>query len=153
MGEIVGIARDTLLTCLASAEDYHPSKFVAHLRSEDAASVGVEGSGEVLTEVVFVPESGSRRGDVFRLLGVDTLPRSSSVVGTVSSAPTGELESEDYTRFTNRGRVHIVAFPPYDEESWRVYTSDGKERGLSVVDAEFDDDDGGWLDVLSRVRR
>jgi proteasome lid subunit RPN8/RPN11 len=151
--DVVGIADEALETVLASAEDRHPAKLVAHLRATDAAEVGVEADGEVLTEVVFVPDSGSRQGDVFRVLGVDTLPRRASIVGTVASVPTGELEGEDYTRFTNRGRVHVVVFPPYDEGSWRAYTSDGEERGLGVVDAEFDDGDGGWLGVLSHLRR
>lgn len=151
--KVVGIARETLETALASADDSHPGRFVAHLRATDVGEVGVEGGGKVLTEVVFAPESGARRGDVFRLLGVDTLPRSSSIVGTVASAPSGELEGEDYTRFTNRGRVHVVVFPPYDEDSWRAYTSDGEERELGVVEAEFDDEDGGWLGVLSSLSR
>jgi len=145
MGEVVGIARDTLLTALASSEDYHPRKFVAHLRSTEASKVGVEAEGEILTEVVFAPES--KQDDVFDTLGVDALPRSASVVGTVASAPTDELEGEDYTRFANRGRIHIVTFPPYDEDSWRVYDSDGAERNLDVFDVEFEDDDEGWLNL------
>jgi proteasome lid subunit RPN8/RPN11 len=147
---IVGIARETLLTALASADDSHPDKFVAHFRATDAGDVGVNRDGRVLTEVVFAPDSGARRGDVFRVLGVDTLPRRSSIVGTVASAPSGELESEDYTRFTNRGRVHVVVFPPYDEGSWQAYTSDGAERELEVVEAEFDET--SLLDVLSPFR-
>jgi proteasome lid subunit RPN8/RPN11 len=145
MGEVAGIARDTLLTALASSEDYHPRKFVAHLRSTEASKVGVEADGDVLTEVVFAPES--KQDDVFDTLGVDALPRGASVVGTVASAPSGELKSEDYTRFANRGRVHIVTFPPYDEDSWRVYDSDGAERNLDVFDVEFEDDDEGWLNL------
>ncbi len=156
--DVVGIARDTLLTALASSEDYHPRKFVAHLRSERARDVGVEREGEVLTEVIFTPES--KQSDTFDTLGVDSLPRSSSIVGTVASAPSGEAESEDYTRFANRGRVHIVTVPPYEDDvdSWRVYDSDGAERELEVVDADFDDGeqkdggDGGWLDLGSGGR-
>ncbi len=151
MTEIVGVAHETLLTALASSEDYHPRKFVAHLRATDASKVGVERDGRVLTEVVLAPES--KPADVFRVLGVDALPRSTSIVGTVASAPSGELESEDYTRFTNRGRVHIVTFPPYDEGTWRAYTSDGKERELDVVEAEFEDDSGGLLDLDFRFTR
>ena len=147
---IAGIARETLLTALASAEDSDPDRFVAHLRATDACDVGVDSDGRVLTEVVFAPDSGTRRGDVFRVLGVDTLPRSASIVGTVASAPSGELESEDYTRFTNRGRVHVVVFPPYEEGSWKAYTSDGTERGLEVVDAEFEEK--GLFDMLSPFR-
>jgi proteasome lid subunit RPN8/RPN11 len=149
-GDVVGIARETLDTALASASDSHPRNFVAHLRATDAREVGLDRDGRVLTEILFAPESGSRRGDVFRVLGVDSIPRSASVVGTVASAPSGELEGEDYTRFTNRGRVHIVVFPPYDEDSWKAYTSDGEERGLGVFDIEFDET--GWLDVLSPFR-
>lgn len=145
MGEVVGIARDTLLTALASSEDYHPRKFVAHLRSTEASKVGVDTDGDVLTEVVFAPES--KQDDVFDTLGVDALPRGASVVGTVASVPSGELKSEDYTRFANRGRVHIVTFPPYEEDSWRVYDSDGAERNLDVFDVEFEDDDEGWLNL------
>jgi len=143
--DVVGIARDTLLTALASSEDYHPRKFVAHLRSERARDVGVEREGEVLTEVIFTPES--KQSDTFDTLGVDSLPRRSSIVGTVASAPTGEPEGEDYTRFANRGRIHIVTFPPYKDDpgSWCVYDSDGAERELEVFDVEFKDDEG-WLD-------
>ncbi|MDZ7688284.1 MAG: hypothetical protein U5J64_06095 [Halobacteriales archaeon] len=145
MSRVVGIARDTLLTALASSEDYHPRKFVAHLRSTDASKVGVEEDGEVLTEIIFTPES--KTDDVFDTLGVDALPRRASIVGTVASAPSGELEGDDYTRFTNRGRVHIVAFPPYDEESWHAYDSDGAEIDLDVFDVDFEDDEDGWLDL------
>lgn len=151
--EIVGIAHDTLLTALASSEDYHPRKFVAHLRSTEASEVGVEADGEVLTEVVFAPES--KQDDVFDTLGVDALPRRASIVGTVASAPTGEPESEDYTRFANRGRVHIVTFPPYedDPDSWDVYDSDGAERELEVFDVDFDDDEEGWLNLDFKFTR
>lgn len=148
---IAGIARETLETALASAQDSHPGRFVAHLRATDADELGINADGRVLTEIVFAPESGRRPGDVFRVLGVDALPRRSSIVGTVASAPTGELEGEDYTRFTNRGRVHIVVFPPYDEDSWNTYTSDGDERELRVIDVDFEDD-AGILDVLSPFR-
>ena len=148
--DIVGIARETLLTALASAGDSDPERFVAHLRATEARNIGVDRDGRVLTEVVYVPDSGNRRGDVFRVLGVDSLPRRSSIVGTVASAPSGELEGEDYTRFANRGRVHVVVFPPYEEDSWQAYTSDGAERELDVVDAEFDET--GLLDVLSPFR-
>lgn len=150
-GRVFGIARDTLLTALASAEDCHPRKFVAHLRSDSMSDVGLEREGEVLTEVIFTPESKS--GDVFDTLGVDSLPRRSSIVGTVASAPSGEPESEDYTRFANRGRVHVMAFPPYDEGSWRAYNSDGEERDLEVVDIEFEDDETGWLNLDFRFTR
>jgi len=151
--EVVGIARDTLLTALASSEDYHPRRFVAHLRSTEASKVGVEADGEVLTEVVFAPES--KQDDVFDTLGVDALPRSASIVGTVASAPTGEPESEDYTRFANRGRVHVMTFPPYEDNagSWRVYDSDGAERELEVFDVEFVDDEDGWLSLDFRFTK
>lgn len=149
--EIVGIARDTLLTALASSEDYHPRKFVAHLRSTKASKVGVEADGDVLTEIVFAPES--KQDDVFDTLGVDALPRRASIVGTVASAPSGEPESEDYTRFANRGRVHVVTFPPYEEESWRAYDSDGAERELDVFDVDFDDADEGWLNLDFKFTR
>ncbi|MGK2230196.1 MAG: proteasome lid subunit RPN8/RPN11 [Methanobacteriota archaeon] len=148
--DVVDIACQTLDTALASADDSHPSKFVAHLRATDARDLDVDSDGRLLTEIVFAPESGSRRGDVFRVLGVDAVPRSASIVGTVASAPSGELEGEDYTRFTNRGRVHVVVFPPYDEGSWRAYGSDGAERELRTFDVEFDET--VWLDVLSPFR-
>lgn len=143
MNVIVGIARETLQTAVASSEDSYPRKFVAHLRATEAEELDVEADGKVLTEIVFAPES--KRGDTFDVLGVDTLPRSSSILGTVASAPSDELESEDYTRFTNRGRIHIVVFPPYDEDSWRAYNSDGAERELDVFEVDFSDDEG-WLD-------
>ncbi len=149
----VGIAKDTLLTALASSEDYHPQKFVAHLRATDASKLGVDAEGEVLTEVIFVPESDS--DGIFDLLGVDSLPRGASIVGTVASAPRGEPESDDYTRFANRGRVHILTFPPYEDDaaSWQAYDSDGKERELDVFDVEFEDDDEGWLNLDFKFTR
>ncbi len=167
MTDVVGIARETLETALASAEDLDPEKFVAHLRSvpapeldieQDGGNGGVDGEdaplydgdvdvdGEVLTEVVYVPES--KPADVFRVLGVDVLPRSSSIVGTVASNPDGgEPTSEDYTRFANRGRVHVMLYPPYDSDCWRAYTSDGEQRPLEVYDVEFpeEEDEGSWL--------
>lgn len=142
MKDIVGIARETLRTAVASSEDSHPRKFVAHLRATDAGELDVEADGKVLTEIVFAPES--KPGDTFDILGVDTLPRRSSIVGTVASAPSEELESEDYTRFTNRGRIHMVVFPPYDEGSWQAYNSDGAERELDVFEVDFSQDEG-WL--------
>jgi proteasome lid subunit RPN8/RPN11 len=142
MNDIVGIARETLQTAVASSEDSHPRKFVAHLRATEAEELDVGADGKVLTEIVFAPES--KPGDTFDVLGVDTLPRRSSIVGTVASAPSEELESEDYTRFTNRGRVHVVVFPPYDEDSWRAYNSDGADRELDVFDVDFSDDEG-WF--------
>jgi proteasome lid subunit RPN8/RPN11 len=144
MVDIAGIARETLVTALASSEDYHPRKFVAHLRATEASELSAEAEGMVLTEIIFAPES--KQDDVFDTLGVDALPRGASIVGTVASAPEGELEGEDYTRFANRGRAHVVTFPPYDEGSWRAYDSDGAERELEVFDVDFGDDEG-WLSL------
>lgn len=144
--EVVGIARDTLDTVLASADDLHPESFVAHLRSEDADDLDLDVEGEVLTEVLYVPDSDP--SDVFSVLGVDALPRRTSVVGTVASKADGEEpDSEDYTRFANRGRVHLLVYPPYDSECWTAYTSDGRERELRVFDVEFpeQEESGSWL--------
>jgi len=140
MKDVVGVARETLETALASADDYHPKKLVVHLRADNLRDVGFERDGRVLTELIFTPES--KPGDAFRVLGVDTLPRNSSIVGTVASCPSGGVEGEDYTRFTNRGRVHVVLFPPYDEDSWTAYDSDGAERELEVLEVEFGDTEG-----------
>jgi len=46
-----------------------------------------------------------------------------------------------------------VTFPPYDEGSWRAYTSDGEERELEVVKAEFDDDNDGLFDLNFGFKR
>lgn len=146
VNEVVGVARETLDTALASAEDLHPERFVAHLRSETAGNLEIDLEGAVLTEVVYVPES--KPVDVFRVLGVDSLPRRSSIVGTVASNPDGdEPESEDYTRFANRGRVHLMLYPPYDADSWTAYTSEGEERDLRVLDVGFPEEEetGSWL--------
>lgn len=142
MSEVVGIARETLDTALASGDEYHPEKFVAHLRARDCREVGLNQDGSVLTEVILAPESNP--GDAFRVLGVDSLPRNTSIVGTVASCPSGEVKSEDYTRFTNRGRVHIVLFPPYGRENWSRHDSDGAERGMEVLDVDFGKDDEDW---------
>jgi hypothetical protein len=41
-----------------------------------------------------------------------------------------------------------VTVPPYEDDpgSWCAYDSDGTERGLDVVEVEFEDDDG-WLNL------
>jgi len=143
MPEVIGIARETLDTALASADECHPKRFIAHLRVTECENLGLERDGYVLTEVIFAPESKPR--DTFRVLGVDSLPRNTSIVGTVGSCPSEEVKSEDYTRFANRGRVHLVFFPPYGRESWSAYDSDGAQCGIEVLDVEFEENDEGWV--------
>jgi len=72
-----------------------------------------------------------------------------SVAGSVHSHPSGELRPSepDILFFSRTGDYHIIAGPPFDEQSWVCYDSAGRRRDLAVLDVQFDDD---GLDIDER---
>ncbi|MFP4632094.1 MAG: hypothetical protein ACLFMT_01495 [Halobacteriales archaeon] len=125
MYDVVAVERETLEEMLAVADDSHPEEVVLHLRATESPG------GLVVTEYLLVPRSPPK--GAFEVLGVDSIPRNSDVVGTFASTADGtEPRERDYTRFANRGRVHVLAWPPYDLGCWKAYTSDGRARDLDV---------------------
>lgn len=136
-GRVVGIAEDTLDFILELARDNHPEGYTAYLQGRRTQELGVEGDGVVVTEVVFQPEMN--RGNVFSVLGIDTLPRG-SVVGSVRSkaGETPRLDEDDYERFSDLGSRHIIVLEPYTHDSWTCYDPKGEEAGLGVYDVDFE---------------
>lgn len=138
--EVTGIAGDTLDFILELARENHPDGYTAYLQGRRAAELGIERDGVVVTEVVFQPRMN--RGNVFSVLGIDTLPRG-SVVGTVRAKPGSDmdLDSDDYERFSDLGSKHIIVTEPYQRDSWRCYDPKGNEEELRVFDVDFGDEE------------
>lgn len=137
---VVGIASDTLDTVLELARDSHPKGFTAYLQSREATKLGIKNEGRIITEVIFSPRMN--RGNVFSVLGIDTLPRG-SVVGSVRGKP-GEdpaLDEDDYERFSDLGSRHIIVWEPYNRESWVCYDHTGTEVELEVYSVDFGDEE------------
>lgn len=135
MADVVGIANDTLDFILEIASDNHPDGYTAYLQGRRASDVGVDRDGVVVTEVVFQPRMN--RGNVFSVLGIDTLPRG-SVVGSVRSKVDEGLDEDDFERFSDLGSHHIVVREPYTRDSWRCYDPRGEEVDLGVYDVDFE---------------
>jgi proteasome lid subunit RPN8/RPN11 len=123
---IVGIVKDTIDFILEMCKSNHPKEFIGLLGAE----------GDVITDVFLLP--GTRSSEVNAVIRMDMMPIGLSYVGSVHSHPSfrGKNPSpQDLFMFSRTaGDYHIIAFFPYEQNSWRCYDSWGKERKLEVVD-------------------
>ena len=127
--KVRGIARDTLHFILEASRSALPDEFAGLLSAEDG----------VITEVLILP--GSENSRMNALVRLYMLPNI-SVAGSVHSHPSGDLRPSepDILFFSRTGDYHIIAGPPFDEQSWACYDSAGRRRDLAVLDVQFDDD-------------
>ena len=124
-----GIARDTLHFILEASRSSMPVEFAGLLSVED----------EVITEVLILP--GTENSRMSALVRLYMLPNM-SVAGSVHSHPSADLRPSepDILFFSRTGDYHIIAGPPFDENSWTCYDATGKRRDLAVLDVQFKDE-------------
>jgi len=135
---VVGIAADTLSFALSAAADTHPDEYLGVLRGTPAAELGVQGDGDVITDVLVVPATTS--SPVQATLQSDLVPNDSHTVGTIHSHPNGVLRPSDADRgMFGRWPVHIIMGAPYERECWRAFGRDGEPRDLDVLDVDLPD--------------
>ncbi len=127
---IRGIARDTLQFILEASRSSYPSEFAGLLQTDE----------HVITEVLIIPGTESSR--MSALIRLYMLPNM-QVVGSAHSHPSADLRPSgpDVLFFSRTGDYHIIAGPPFDENSWACYNAAGERRSLSVLDIDFKDDE------------
>lgn len=127
---IRGIARDTLQFILEASRSSSPSEFAGLLQAEE----------DVITEVLILPGTESSR--MSALIRLYMLPNM-QVVGSAHSHPSADLRPSgpDVQLFSRTGDYHIIAGPPFDENSWTCYDAAGERRRLPVLDIDFKDEE------------
>jgi proteasome lid subunit RPN8/RPN11 len=125
-----GIARDTLQFILEASRSSFPSEFAGLLQADD----------DVITEILILPGTESSR--MSALIRLYMLPNM-QVVGSAHSHPSANLRPSgpDVLFFSRTGDYHIIAGPPFDENSWACYDAAGERRPLPVIDVDFKDDE------------
>ncbi len=63
------------------------------------------------------------------------IPLGMHIAGTAHSHPNGCLSpsDSDLSTFAQSGQCHIIVGAPFDENSWRCYGRDGKQKILEVI--------------------
>ena len=119
--QVEGIARDTLYFILEASKSSIPLEFAGLLRAEEG----------VITEVIMLP--GTESSSKSALLRLYMLPNM-RIVGSVHSHPSSDIRPSraDLIFFSKTGNYHIIAGPPFDENSWICYDGSGKPRRLPV---------------------
>jgi proteasome lid subunit RPN8/RPN11 len=125
-----GIARDTLQFILEASRSSYPSEFAGLLQADD----------DVITEILILPGTESSR--MSALIRLYMLPNM-QVVGSAHSHPSANLRPSgpDVLFFSRTGDYHIIAGPPFDENSWACYDAAGEMRPLPVIDVDFKDEE------------
>ncbi len=128
-GKVKGIARDTLRFILEASRSTMPAEFAGLLQADEG----------VITEVLILPGTESTR--MSALIRLYMLPNM-HVVGSTHSHPSSNIRpsKQDILFFSRTGDYHIIAGPPFDENSWACYDALGAERDMPVLDIEFKDD-------------
>jgi proteasome lid subunit RPN8/RPN11 len=118
------IKRSVLELIMAAARENYPNEWSGQLRAREG----------VVHEITMLP--GTRVGRDSALVNLWMLPIDFSVVGSVHSHPSGNVNPSgaDLEFFGKFGSVHIIAGVPYSLRSWRAYDGDGEPMDLEVVD-------------------
>ncbi|PSQ31776.1 proteasome protein [Halobacteriales archaeon SW_6_65_46] len=137
---VLGIAEDALSFARSAADDSHPDEYMGLLRGEDAAKLGLDRDGTVITDVLIIP--GTTSSPVSATVRSDMVPTGTSSIGSVHSHPNGVLRpsEQDIQTFGN-GSVHVILGAPYGPDDWRAFDRAGDPRELDVLDVELPDDE------------
>jgi len=121
---IRGIKKKTLKLILEASKENYPREFSAILRAKAG----------IIIEIMLLP--GTVSGNKHAIMQLHMLPVDFSVVGTVHSHPSPNLNwsRQDLQFFQKFGGIHIITCYPYDEGSWRAYDFYGNVVELEVVD-------------------
>lgn len=133
--EIVGIAESALEFARAAAEEAHPNEYMALLRGEEAAKLGLEESGTVLSEILVIP--GTETNPVSAEFRPIYAPNDLSAAGSVHSHPNGVLRpsAADLSTFDSND-VHVIIGAPYGPDDWQAFDRDGQPVELPVVEVD-----------------
>ncbi|WP_436934514.1 Mov34/MPN/PAD-1 family protein [Halovenus marina] len=138
--ELLGIAEETLEFVMRASEQTHPNEYMGFLRAEDAATLGLDRSGRVITDVLVIPgtESSPNSASVKTIMQ----PNSVQTVGSVHSHPNGVLHPSDADLMTfGKGQVHIIVGAPYGRDDWRAFDNNGDPTTLDVLDVDVPDEE------------
>ena len=131
--ELLGIARETMEFLLEASEDTHPNEYMGFLRAEDADVLGLDRSGQVITDVLVVP--GTESSPVSATVKTSMKPNDLKSVGSVHSHPNGVLRPSDADLATfGQGEVHIIIGAPYGWGNWKAFDNAGEPTTLEVID-------------------
>jgi proteasome lid subunit RPN8/RPN11 len=137
--ELLGIARETMEFVLEACEETHPNEYMGFLRAEDARKLGLDRSGQVITDVLVIP--GTQSNPVSATVRSEMKPNDLRSVGSVHSHPNGVLHPSDADLATfGQGEVHVIVGAPYGWGDWRAFDNDGDPTHLDVIDVDLPDD-------------
>jgi len=132
---ILGIAESALEFARVASEDSHPNEYMGLLRGDDAAKLGLEEDGTVLTDVLVIP--GTSSNAVSATVKTSMIPNDMRAAGSIHSHPNGVLKPSDADLATfGKGDVHIIVGYPYGPEDWRAFDSEGQPVDLPVLDVD-----------------
>jgi len=134
--ELLGIAGDTLSFILSASEETHPDEYMGFLRADDAGKLGLDRSGQVITDVLVIPgtESNPTSASVKTMMQ----PNHVQTVGSVHSHPNGVLRPSNADLMTfGKGQVHIIVGAPYGRTDWQAFDNEGEPTDLDVLDVEL----------------
>jgi len=134
--ELLGIARETMEFVLEACEETHPNEYMGFLRAEDARKLGLDRTGQVITDVLVIP--GTESNPVSATVRTELKPNDLRNVGSVHSHPNGALRpsNEDLATF-GQGEVHVIVGAPYGRRDWKAFDNEGRPTTLDVIDVEL----------------
>lgn len=133
---LLGIARETLEFTLEACEETHPNEYMGFLRAEDADKLGLDRTGQVITDVLVIP--GTKSNPVSATVRQHMKPNDMRSVGSVHSHPNGALRPSDADLATfGQGQVHIIVGAPYGWGDWKAFDNQGNQTTLDVLDVEL----------------
>ncbi|MFB6300102.1 MAG: Mov34/MPN/PAD-1 family protein [Halobacteriales archaeon] len=136
--EILGIAEETLQFALDASADSHPDEYMGLLRGEDAADLGLDRDGTVITDVLVIP--GTESNSVSATVKTSMVPNDIRSLGSVHSHPNGVLKPSDADRSAfGTGKVHIIIGAPYERDCWQAFDRQGEQTDLAVLDVDLPD--------------
>lgn len=121
------IKKEVLQTMLKASKNIYPDEFIAIMQGE------VNEKEAIITSVIIPPFSTYERdassfSDWF-------LPPMFNVIGIFHSHPNGNGEPsiEDLNSFAIKGKLHIIAFPPFTLKSVKCFDNKGKEVNIAII--------------------
>lgn len=133
--EILGIAESALEFARVSASEAHPDEYMGLLRGEEAANVGLEREGVVLSEVLVVP--GTETNPTSAEFKPIQAPNDLSAAGSIHSHPNGVLRpsAADLATFDTND-IHIIIGAPYGPDDWEAFDRNGDVVDLPVLETQ-----------------
>lgn len=130
--EVLGIAEETMDFAREAAAAAHPNEYMALLRGTPASDLGLDRSGQVITDVLVIP--GTTSSPTAATMKGYVVPNDRKAIGSVHSHPNGVIRpSEQDLRSFGKGEVHIIIGAPYERDDWRAFDRSGDEIDLEVL--------------------